>query len=217
MGRSPSLGGGGRLLRSSRGYPEVRQAGGDRRRSGGQRPGHRRRRRGRLRHGLAGGHPDRDAAPVRGPAHRGCHAAPGDLSRGHEPGAPARRLDRGPEVPPDGPCTVGIRAGGMPRRTDDRIPSHGLRAGCRGPREPDRLRRAAARRRRPGTHERAPAQRLAHRLPVDRARVDRRSLGLAHLLAPAAALGALEPARDPAQPPLAVATTRALSCFRPTS
>ena len=65
--------------------------------------------------------------------------------------------------------------------------------------------RPAARRRRPRAHQRTAARRLADRLPVDRAGGDRRPAGLADVLAPAAALGALEPARDAAQPALAVA------------
>ena len=83
---------------------------------------------------------------------------------------------------------------------------------------PDRARRAPARRRRSRAHERAPAQRLAHRLPVDRARRDRRAVGLADVLAPAAALGPLEPARDAAQPALAVAQAGGVrAASRPTS
>ena len=60
--------------------------------------------------------------------------------------------------------------------------------------------------------------RLADRLPVDRAGRDRRAVGLADVLAPAAALGPLEPARDAAQPALAVAQAgRVRVASRPTS
>ena len=117
---------------------------------------------------------------------------------GDDPGPPARRLDRGPALPADGAGAVRVRPGRLPRGAHDRLPAHGVRAGRRRARPPDGLRPAPARRRRPRADQRAAARRLADRLPVDRAGVDGRAAGLAHVLAPAAALGPLEPARDAA-------------------
>ena len=64
----------------------------------------------------------RDAAPVRGPARRRRDAAPGDLRRRRQPGAPARGLDRGHPLPPHGAGAVGVRPGRLPRRPHDRLP-----------------------------------------------------------------------------------------------
>ena len=91
---------------------------------------------------------------------------------GRRPGAPARRLDRGPALPADRPGAVGVRPGRAASRAA-RSPT-----GARRSSPPSTalvrqtvLGRAAARRRRPRAHQRAAAHRLADRLPVDRARV----------------------------------------------
>ena len=173
----------------------------------GQRPGDRRRDRARLRH--ASGRPARCAScSARSPTRASAASPPARRSStpADQPGPPARELDGGHPLPPDGPRAVGLRPGRLPRRPDDRLP----------PRPRSRRRSSGSSRQTVlGVPQHVGDDRvLTNELLRAGWRTVYQSTALVEtdapsdwrdVLAPAAALGPLEPARDAAEPALALA------------